>query len=164
MNWLGKRMTRAELSNIASSIRRERKSGSLRQFSPEAFAQLAWPWVVAICWEDSNDSWFAAQIGLEYDAYRKVWVEAQPILTAKEHLVNMLVQHALSPIQAEEITTSVLDTSTTDWKIWNSPSDKQLPEFYAEWWLVARQAALEWIDKCIPGAWFRPMFVKDEQC
>lgn len=155
-------MTRAELSNIASSIRRERKSGSLRQFSPEAFAQLAWPWVVALCWDNGDDSWFATQLGLEFDTFKKVWVEAPPVLTAREYLVNMLVQHALSPIQAEEIITTVLDAPTTDWKIWNSPSDQQSPEFYIKWWLVAKQAALKWIDECIPDAWFRPMFLKDD--
>jgi len=154
-------MTSAELSNIASSIRRERKSGSLRQFSPESFAQMMWPWVVAIC-HSGDCSWFATQLGLEYDIYKKVWTEAQPVLTAREYLVNMLVQHALSPIHAEEIITTVLDTPTTDWKIWDYPSDQQPPEFYAKWWLVAKQAALKWIDECIPDAWFRPMFLRDD--
>jgi hypothetical protein len=78
-------------------------------------------------------------------------------------LVNILVQHALPPIPAEMVVVSVLDIIEAEHKIcWDSPSDTYPPELYYKLWLIVKKATLKWIDENKPDAWFRTMFIRDE--
>jgi hypothetical protein len=82
--------------------------------------------------------------------------------TAKERLVNKLIASGLSEEQAEAIfeeARKLIESRVPDYRIkWNLSADGYPEMTYALWWIDIKRAALEWIDKNVPNAWFRGLF------
>ena len=83
-------------------------------------------------------------------------------MTTKEKLKKMLTDRGMFDDQADEVLKEAIpqiESITPDYRItWDRPASDYDNEFYNAMWISLCYAALKWIDKNAPQAWFRPMF------
>lgn len=83
-------------------------------------------------------------------------------MTIKEKLKKMLTDRGMFDNQADDVLKEAIpqiESLTPDYKItWDRPDSEYPDAVYSVMWLSLRDAALKWIDKNAPQAWFRPMF------
>lgn len=83
-------------------------------------------------------------------------------MTTKEKLKKMLIDCGMLDSQADEVLGEAIpqiESLTPNYRItWDRPASEYPDALYNAMWLPLRDAALKWIDKNAPQAWFRPMF------
>ncbi len=83
-------------------------------------------------------------------------------MTTKERLKKMLTDRGMFDSQADAVLKEVIpqiESLTPGYRItWDRPANEYPDAVYNVMWLPLRDAALKWIDKNMPQAWFRPMF------
>ena len=86
-------------------------------------------------------------------------------MTIEEKLVEMLIENGMFDTQAKEVMELIKSDEANEtmqgrWR--DAPGD--YPEvMLAVLWLSTRIKALEWIDENVPQAWYRPMFVEENE-
>lgn len=82
-------------------------------------------------------------------------------MTTKEKLKKMLTECGMSDSEADDVLKEVIPRieSLMPGITWDRPANEYPDALYNDvMWLPLRDAALKWIDKNAPQAWFRSMF------
>jgi len=83
--------------------------------------------------------------------------------TIKGKLSKMLMQNGMTETQANEVLVIAIpkmNDIVEDYNIdFNDSSDTYPKAIYTVLFMTVKQTALEWIEKNIPMAWFKPMFM-----
>ena len=84
-------------------------------------------------------------------------------MTTKEKLIEMCVSRGMFEKQAREVVELAIpkiDKLANGYKTtWDRPSTEYPDVLYGVMFFTVARTALDWIDKNLPEAWFRPMFV-----
>jgi hypothetical protein len=80
-----------------------------------------------------------------------------------EKFEQMLVDNGMSENQAKQVmhlAIPEIDKLSGIYKItWDRPASEYPESIYRVLWITIKQVAIKWIDKNLPAAWFRPMFI-----
>jgi len=81
-------------------------------------------------------------------------------MTTKEKFVEFCIERGMSENQAEQVVNLAMTEIDKDEcrTTWNRPAGEYPNEFYAVAFLILPRIALNWIEKNIPTAWYRPLF------
>lgn len=83
-------------------------------------------------------------------------------MTTKERLKKMLTDYGMFDNQADEVLAEAIpqiESLILNYRIiWDRPASEYPDVVYNVMWLTLCDAALKWIDKNAPQAWFRPTF------
>lgn len=93
--------------------------------------------------------------------------EGGKMTTTKERLKEMLTSKGMFETQADAVLEEAIpkiESLVSDYKFtWDRPAEEYPDTLYVLIWIIISEVALEWIDKNIPLAWFRPMFEKNQK-
>lgn len=85
-------------------------------------------------------------------------------MTTKERLIEMCVARGMFEDQAKQVVELAIikiDGMDNYKTTWDRPANEYPDSLYIVMFMIVKDVALEWIDKNIPQAWFRPMFDKN---
>lgn len=86
-------------------------------------------------------------------------------MTIRERVIELLVSNGMFAGQAEEVLVALQadpSNAAMDGR-WNDDAEGYPPQLWPVLQMVARRAALTYIDEKVPLAWFRPMFTDDPE-
>lgn len=83
--------------------------------------------------------------------------------TTKEKLIQMCVERGMFESQAAKVVDLAIveiDAAISNHKTtWDRPVDEYPPKLYGVMFTIVKKCAVKWIEKNLPQAYFKPMFL-----